>query len=489
MFLAALDQTIVVTILPNLQRLFETNDINWIVTGYMLPVAIFSLIWGRLAFVYGTKRATMVSIIVFETGSLISALAQSFQTLIVGRVIAGVGGSGIATLCYLIINEISSVKYRSWFINIINLSFAVSSVIGPVLGGVFSEKVSWRWCFYINLPIGGFSFIVLVLVYKPHDTKGARDHVSGVASYYKILDINGLLTIATGLTLFLLGLSMGGNTYKWKSAIVICFIVIGFTLILLFLMVEYSYKETESHHPFIPFRILNYQFLHALSFLFIAEMCFIMQCIYLSDYLQYVQRNSELMSGIKLLPMIISVTVVSTSSSYVVSKYGILKPIAVLGAITSPLASYLLATLSEQSRLYQQLTTQILSGISFGFILIPGMMIPQIGQKDDDLNIATSLSAFIRAVGSSFGSVLGQLIFSNYIQERSDGLNLDYVLHDSQYGNDLDSPKLVVSGYRAVLYCAIGVGVVEFINSLFVNDRNINSGHTDTTTPPEDEEG
>ncbi|OWB74513.1 hypothetical protein B5S31_g4313 [[Candida] boidinii] len=568
MFLSALDQTIVVTIIAELQIHFQSNDTGWIISGYMLPVCVLSLIWGRIGYIFGTKKITIISIIIFEIGSLISGLSKNMNMLIIGRVIAGIGGSGITTLIYLIINELSTIKYRSLFMNIVSVAFGISSVAGPLMGGAFSNnsKLTWRWCFYINLPIGGFALAVFILTYHPKNevtlfkkkqqgssngspspsstTSSSSDSTSilPVAEAPPIIKFNeklkiifnsldwiGFILITSGLTIILLAISFGNDElFNWNSVSIIIMFIIGGILFILSLIYEFYFfpkfyqnksNNNYDYNPLIPlniFKFLNYQVVKSSLFLFTSEFIFIVSCIYLSIFLQYLYNLSELLTGIYLLPMIISVTISSTITSILISKFKFMKLYTILSSCLSMLSSGLLSIYRKDSNRGIILGLQIFQGLAFGISLQPGMLTGQVAIESkmdkyfETMNIITSFLSFIRGLGSCLGSMLGSLVFKTVISNRvnlflqrgdlvqlenhlQDGkvpysLILDLVKFQKSDGVDLSQVndksgehvrelnyliESVTLGYRWCMYLCIILGFIEFCTSLTFARRGI----------------
>ncbi|OUM51317.1 hypothetical protein BVG19_g412 [[Candida] boidinii] len=570
MFLSALDQTIVVTIIAELQIHFQSNNTGWIISGYMLPVCVLSLIWGRVGYIFGTKKITIISVIIFEIGSLISGLSHSMNMLIIGRVIAGIGGSGITTLIYLIINELSTIKYRSLFMNIVSVAFGVSSVAGPLMGGAFSNnsKLTWRWCFYINLPIGGFALAVFILTYHPKNEvtlfkkhqEQQEECSNGLSSSSSIespslspvtatenlknseklkiicnsLDWIGFILITSGLTITLLAISFGNDElFDWDSASTIVMFIIGGILLILSLIYEFYFfpkyyqgqiqsddnSNKYDYNPLIPisiFKFLNYQVIKSSLFLFTSEFIFIVSCIYLSIFLQYLYDLSELLTGIYLLPMIISVTISSTVTSILISKFKFMKLYTILSGCLSMLSSGLLSIYRKDSNRGIVLGLQIFQGLAFGISLQPGMLTGQVAIEPtmdkyfETMNIITSFLSFIRGLGSCLGSMIGSLVFKTVISNRvnlflqrgdlnrleghlrdarvpysmildlvkfqmADGVDLSHV--NDQGGENVRELKYLIDavtfGYRWCMYLCIILGFIEFCTAFTFSRRGI----------------
>ena len=248
-FLFALDQTIIATLLTTVGNKFNAFDkIGWLSAGFLISMAVLVAVWGKLSIIFGRKITMMVAIVLFEAGSLMCALASSMNILIGGRVLAGIGGGGVQSIAFIIVTEILPIQKRPMGMAILSTVFAVASVLGPLIGGAFTSHVTWRWCFYINLPVGGAAFLLFVFVYNPPKAKGS------IREKLKLIDYLGVLLLSAGLVVFLLALTFGaGGQYAWNSAAVItCFVVGGAVSIIFFI-----WNVWFSKHPMLPWEVLR----------------------------------------------------------------------------------------------------------------------------------------------------------------------------------------------------------------------------------------
>ena len=404
MFLVALDQTIIATFLPEVGAKFNAfSKVSWIATGFLLPVCVFSLSWGNLGIIFGRKYALLTGIILFEAGSLVCALADSMNMLIGGRVLAGVGGSGVQLLVMLIISEIVRLEKRGFMSSLMSLAFAIASVIGPLVGGAFTSYVSWRWCFYINLPFGGIAFAAIYWLFKPPFPEGTTKE--------KLLriDYTGLSILTIGLVLLLLALTMGSSTDPWNSAIVISFFIIGGLLSFAF----FAHTFLLSKVPMIPLELCKKWTIVAPCFAyFFLFGAFISTMIFLTSFFQIVLGQGAIESGVTLLPFIVPNVVFSIVGGVLVQKTRRTKEYAIFGMAVAAVGFGLISTLSQDTSKARRVGYLILTGFALGFVYNSVIVNCQVAtpKKNGGHLIIASMMGFARALGGVVGTTVGQTI-------------------------------------------------------------------------------
>ncbi|OVF10288.1 putative basic amino acid transporter [Clavispora lusitaniae] len=406
-FLFALDQTIIATLLTTVGNKFNAFDkIGWISAGFLISMAVLVAVWGKLSIIFGRKVTMMAAIILFEAGSLMCALANSMNVLIGGRVLAGIGGGGIQSITFIIGTEILPIQKRPIAMAILSTVFAVASVLGPLIGGAFTSHVSWRWCFYINLPVGGAAFSLFVLVYNPPKAKGS------IRQKLKLIDYPGVILLSAGLVVFLLALTFGaGGQYAWNSAAVIaCFVVGGVVSIIFFV-----WNVRFSKHPMLPWEVLRVFQVEASAFaLFGAYASFISAVLYLSVYFQVIHDADAWESGVHLLPLIIAVVVVSFASAIISKVTRYVKPFAVFGAFLGMVGAGLLCLLEVDSSSSRKIGLLIPMGLGIGFLMQACMLSGQISapKTPGGTILATVLVNFMRSFGGALSSNLADAVYS-----------------------------------------------------------------------------
>ena len=271
-FLAALDVTIITTALPTISEHFHTaSGYTWIGSAFLLANSASIPSWGKVSDIFGRKPMLLLANIVFMVGSLVAALSNSIGMLIAARAVQGIGGGGLIILVNIVIGDLFSLRVRGAFYGVIGGVWAIASSIGPIIGGSFTEKVSWRWCFYINLPLDGIAFFILLFFL---DIKTPRTRlIDGL----KAIDWVGSVTIVGGTLMFLFGLQYGGATDPWTSPIVICLIVFGVVTWVLFGIWEWRYAK----YPIMPMALFKGTRLAILGVVFFHGFVFISGSYYL----------------------------------------------------------------------------------------------------------------------------------------------------------------------------------------------------------------
>lgn len=454
LFLSALDILIVSTIIETVSRDFnEYSKSGWLVTGYSLPTALLSLVWGRAASIIGFKSSMLLSIIIFEVGSLVSALANSMNMLIGGRVISGVGGSGLQTLCFLIISTLVNERSRGMAISVLSCSFAVASIVGPFLGGAFTTHVTWRWCFYINLPIGGLAFLVFVLSYNPNGGNSIKNFTKAVRSishvdfggllkaksYYNTFeklvfkfDFVGFALCSAGFCLILLGLTFGGNEYSWGSGTIIAYLVIGIVLSIAFFLYDFfvfnrfkAPRENMVYRPLVSWNVISKPgVITATAVNFTICLMYNAQVIYIVQFFQLIHGSTAWKAGIHLIACVVPTIITVNISGIINGKTGHVKFIIVVGVVAAIVGAGLLTLLDNNSGSSKHIGLLILPGIAFGAIIQSTLMSSQI-QIDKsspsfrhDFISVTTINSFAKALGTAFGGVISNTVFTTSVHNK-----------------------------------------------------------------------
>lgn len=408
MLLAALDQTIVSTALPTIvSDLGGLNHLSWVVTAYLLASTASTPLWGKLGDQYGRKRLFQTSIVIFLIGSALCGLSQDMFELILFRALQGLGGGGLMVLVVAIVGDVVPPRERGRYQGLFGAVFGVSSVCGPLLGGWFVDNLSWRWVFYINLPIGVLALIVIAAVLP-----ATRDRERHRIDYLGTLLIVGW---AVGLVLMT---TWGGTQYAWSSAPIIGLAAGSVLLIVVWLLVERRAAE-----PIMPPALLvNRVFALGAAISFAVGFAMFGALTFLPIFLQIVHGVSPTLSGVYLLPMMLGMLVSSIGSGQLITHFGRYKIFPVLGTPMIALALYLLSGLDETSSTLAMSLRFALLGFGLGLVMQVLVIAVQNAVSYEDLGSATSGVTFFRQIGGSFGVAVFGSIFSNQLASNIEGL-------------------------------------------------------------------
>ncbi|CDR41453.1 CYFA0S07e02300g1_1 [Cyberlindnera fabianii] len=434
LFLIALDQTIIVTLLTKVGEKFNAYDkIGWVSSGYMLSMAVFAQTWGKFSIIFGRKYSLLAAIILFEAGSLMCALANDMNVLIGGRVLAGIGGGGIQSLVFIVGSEMVRIDKRPVAFALLGAAFSVASVIGPIIGGAFTEKVSWRWCFYINLPLGGVAFCALTYFFNPPPPRFTWKQK------LEQIDFVGIFLLCSGVVLFLLGLTFGGTEFPWRSGAVISCIVLGGILIILFCVWNFKYSKNQivpteiTMTPKVMFPVMT------LFFLFFG---FISLLTYASAYYQIIQGAGAISLGVQFFPFIIPTVISSIGTGIALKVTRHLKPFAVFGGILAAVGYGVLTLTDVHSTSAQKIGYLIMPGASFGFLMQTSIMSCQMEapKTAGSMILVTSFFNFSRSLGGTLGGDLAQVIFNSSLNDKiKDAIKKHPDLFESLGSYDLSS--------------------------------------------------
>ncbi|KIX93153.1 uncharacterized protein Z520_11210 [Fonsecaea multimorphosa CBS 102226] len=409
-FLVTLDQNIISTAIPRITDEFHSiEDIGWYGSAYLLTMCSFQLLMGKVYKFYPVKPVFLSGIVLFEVGSAVCGSAPTSAAFIVGRAIAGLGASGMFSGVMVIMFHTVPLQQRPIWQGAFGAIFAVASVIGPLVGGAFTDSVTWRWCFYINLPIGAVVVVVTTFVLRLSNQKlDARP--PGLLGKLKQLDPVGNLVFFPGIVCLILALQWGGTKYAWNNARIIVLLVLCVLLCLAFVGIQLWKQEDGT----VPPRIVKQRSVAAaIWFSFFNGAALMATVYYLPIWFQAIKGVDAVKSGIMLLPLVLSSVVASISSGIIISRVGYYAPFFILCSVVTSIGAGLLSTFTATTEHPKWIGYQVLLGLGLGFGAQQGFNVVQTILDKSDIATGSAVIMFVRFLGSAIFVPVAENIFLN----------------------------------------------------------------------------
>lgn len=466
---------------------------TWIGAAYLLSMCAVNPMWVRITDIWGRKPGLLGAIIIFALGSIIAGASTSMAMLIAGRAVQGLAGGGIISLVTIVISDLFSMRHRALYISATALVWVLAGTTGPVIGGALSQYASWRWCFWINLPVCGASFLVLVFFLDLHNPR------TKLSDGLKAIDWFGTVSILIISVLVLLALDFGGVTFPWDSPTVICMLVFGTLLIGFFLFAE----KRLARYPLMDLRIFK-DFSNNAVILIAASHSMATRGseYYLPFYFQSVKEASPTKSGVLILPMMIAASLCDVSVGVLIHQTGRYREIIWAGTTFLTLGTGLYIALGADTSLAKIIVFEVIGGLGLSLLLSTPMLAIQNNVSQADAAVATSTLGFVRSISTSLSIVLGGVVFQDSMTAQHSslvaaGLDKSYLEAFSGYDaaanvemiptiQDPAQHLAVQNAYawsiRNMFIMYTAVAAVGLLASPFIKQRHMSTEHTETKT-------
>ncbi len=399
MLLAALDQTIVGTALPTIVAdLGGAAHMSWVATAYLLAETVATALAGKFGDLFGRKLVFQLSTIIFITGSFLCGTATSMSLLVTWRAVQGIGAGGLMVTAMALIADVIPLRERGRYQGAMGAVFGVSTVVGPLLGGLFTDHLSWRWAFYVNVPIA------IVVVFAAARTIPAVKSASRA-----VVDYLGIALVAVGASALVLATSWGGSEYAWGSPVIVGLFVGGAVALALF-----CWAETRAAEPMLPMRLFRNPVFAVCSLLsFVVGFAMLGAMVFLPSFLQYVDGDSATVAGVRTLPLVLGLLAASIVSGNVISRTGRYRYFPIAGCLVMAAGLYLLSMMDQNTNAVLESVYMLVLGAGLGLCMQVLTIAVQNTVDYADLGTATSGVTFFRTLGGAFGTAVFGTIYTN----------------------------------------------------------------------------
>ncbi|KAH6894421.1 major facilitator superfamily domain-containing protein [Thelonectria olida] len=485
-FLVALDQTIIAPALGAITAQYQSvKDIGWYGSAYLLTTTALQPMYGAIYKLFNVKIAYLAAIFIFEIGSLVSAVAPTSPAFIVGRAIAGIGTAGLFSGSIVILSLIMPLEKRPLAFGLVGGMWGIASVAGPLLGGAFTDHATWRWCFYVNLPIGGLAmFIVFLFVKVNRNSDDTKD--MSFMDRIRQLDLLGAAIFIPAIVCLLLALQWGGADYAWKNSRIIGLFV-GFGLMIaIFIGIQFWQGDRGTLPPRL-FKDRNV--LPAMLFAMFFGAAFFPLIYYLSLYFQAIQGVSAVQAGIKILPLLLSTVFISIVAGGLITAIGYYSAVIIPCMVLNTVGCGMITTLDVDSPTREWFGYQVIAGLGIGAGFQVGVLVVQTVLPQEWIPVGTACVQFFQAFGGAIFIAVAQTVFQNglidHINSSDIGLDPRIFINTGasevkdvlkKMGREDAFPTVLeayMEGLRGTFYISLACAAAAFVSVLFLQWKSV----------------
>jgi EmrB/QacA subfamily drug resistance transporter len=450
--LAMLDNLIVSTALPRIVGdLGGVDHLSWVVTAYILASTITTPFYGKLGDMYGRKKFFIAAIVIFLAGSALSGLSQTMAELIAFRAIQGLGAGGLMVGAMATLGDIVAPRERGRYMSYMMVVMMLATIGGPLVGGFITTDFSWRWIFYINLPLGGAALVYLMATLKvPAHKVGHR------------IDYLGGSLLAVAATALILLATWGGTEYPWASTQ-----IIGLGLLTVAATAGFLFRQTRAAEPILPLHVFkNRNFSVTMALTFLTGLAMFGAMTFLPLYQQTVQGESPTISGLALTPMMIGVTITSIVAGQVTTRTGKYKVFPIIGGAIMALGMFLLTHLDISTTRTTSAIYYVVLGLGMGFLMQMVSLIAQNSVEQKDMGVASSARMFFQQIGGSLGVAAFGAVFARRLTESLTAVTAGSGAHNNASGGQLD--PATVDSLPAAIRHDVFYAIAHAVQSVFI---------------------